>query len=87
MQVKSKETDGYNAVQLGHEDVKESRRRKPDQGHAAKANTVAKKFVRSGVWLTTSWPSCSCDDLGFGFADVKYVDISGTSKGKGTPAL
>ena len=46
MQVKTVRSDGYNAVQLGYEDVKPSRRKKPQLGHAAKAGTVPKKFVR-----------------------------------------
>ena len=37
MQVKTSETDGYNAVQLGYDDVKPSRRKKPETGHADKA--------------------------------------------------
>ena len=39
-QVKTVETDGYNAVQLGYEDVKENRRKKPAVGHAEKANSI-----------------------------------------------
>jgi large subunit ribosomal protein L3 len=85
MQVKNKETDGYNAVQLGFGDVKESRRRKPEEGHAAKANTVPKKFVRE--WrLADDTPAqvAMGDDVTVSvFADVKYVDVAGTSKGKG----
>ncbi len=85
MQVKSRETDGYNAVQLGFEDVKESRRRKPDEGHASKAGTVSKKFVRE--WrLADNTPAevSTGDDVTVSsFAEVKYVNVSGTSKGKG----
>jgi len=85
MQVKNKETDGYNAVQLGFGDVKESRRRKPEAGHAAKANTVPKKFVRE--WrLADDTPAqvAMGDDVTVSmFADVKYVDVAGISKGKG----
>ena len=46
MQVKTAQTDGYNAVQLGFEDVKTSRRKKPQIGHSQKADTAPKKFVR-----------------------------------------
>ena len=46
MQIKSAETDGYNAIQLGFDEVKPVRRKKPDIGHAKKANTEPKKFVK-----------------------------------------
>jgi large subunit ribosomal protein L3 len=46
MQVKTVDTDGYNAVQLGFEDVKASRRTKATVGHADKAKTAPKRFVR-----------------------------------------
>jgi large subunit ribosomal protein L3 len=43
MQVKTAETDGYNAVQLGFDDVKASRRKNPQVGHTQKADTAPKK--------------------------------------------
>ena len=43
-QVKSEETDGYNAVQVGFEDVKPSRSTMPIIGHDAKSNTAPKRF-------------------------------------------
>ena len=46
LQVKTPETDGYNAVQLGFDDVKTSRLKKPAEGHAKKANAVPKRFIR-----------------------------------------
>ena len=85
MQVKTTETDGYNAVQLGYDEVKKSNQKKPGIGHAQKANTSPKKFVKEmrltekaeeayepGQKITVS-----------AFTDVKYVDVAGTSKGKG----
>lgn len=85
MQVRTVAVDGYNAIQLGYEDIKESRRKKPQTGHAAKAGTVPKKFVRElrlpdeeevkykvGDKMTVS-----------AFSEVKFVDVTGTSKGKG----
>jgi large subunit ribosomal protein L3 len=85
MQVKTAETDGYNAIQLGYEDVKSSRRKKPEIGHAQKARTVPKRFIKEmrlpdGIEL----------EYGIGdtvtvaaFSESKFVDIVGTSKGKG----
>ncbi|MFC1737682.1 50S ribosomal protein L3 [Planctomycetota bacterium] len=85
MQVKTSETDGYNAVQLGFEEVKSSRRKKAEIGHAAGAKTVPKKFVKElrlakdveaeykrGDSLTVSI-----------FEAIDYVNVTGTSKGKG----
>ena len=45
-QVKSVETDGYNAIQLGFGDVKESKLNKPEKGHFAKANISSKKTFK-----------------------------------------
>ena len=83
LQKKTMEKDGYEALQLGYEDVKESRSNKPQIGHAAKANTAPKKYIKE----------VKCDemkDLEVG-AEVKVdlfkagdmVDIQGTSKGHG----
>ena len=85
MQVKTSESDGYSAIQLGFDDVKPSRRKKPEIGHTNKANTIPKKFVREmrlhdndeaeykqGDSLTVSV-----------FAEDSFVDVTGTSKGKG----
>ena len=46
LQKKTKEIDGYEALQLGYEDVKESRSTKPAIGHAKKAGTGPKKYLR-----------------------------------------
>ena len=46
VQLKTTETDGYNAVQLGFGEVKEKRVNKPEKGHFAKANVAPKKHLR-----------------------------------------
>lgn len=46
LQVKTAETDGYNAVQLGYEDKREVLSNKPAQGHVKKANTAPKRFIK-----------------------------------------
>jgi large subunit ribosomal protein L3 len=85
LQVKRVETDGYNAVQLGFDDVKPSRRKDPDVGHAEKAGTVPKKFVRE--WRLPNdaeVPYQVGDSLTVSvFSGNEYVDVTGTSKGKG----
>jgi large subunit ribosomal protein L3 len=82
-QIKTEEHDGYNAVQFGYEDVKPSRATMPIIGHDAKAGTAPKRFH-------TECSVENIDDVELGqtfdvslFEDVKFVDISGTSKGKG----
>ena len=82
-QVKSEETDGYNAIQIGYEDVKPSRATMPIIGHDAQAGTAPKRFHNEAR-------VDSVDDVELGqtfdvslFEDVKFVDVIGTSKGKG----
>ena len=45
-QVKTTETDGYNAIQLGYGDVKENRINRPEKGHFTKAKLALKKHLR-----------------------------------------
>jgi large subunit ribosomal protein L3 len=85
LQLKSTDSDGYNAVQLGFEDVKISRRKKPQLGHSKKSNTVPKKFVREmrlGDGVESDYEVGSFVTVSV-FSDTKYVDVIGTSKGKG----
>ena len=46
LQVKTVENDGYEAIQLGVDDKREVLTNKPAQGHAAKAKTTPKRFIR-----------------------------------------
>ena len=85
VQVKTVETDGYDAVQLGFGEVKESKVNKPVSGHFKKAGVAASKHLRE----FRTCEACK-DDLKVGdivkadvFADGDMVDIQGTSKGKG----
>jgi large subunit ribosomal protein L3 len=85
MQVKTADTDGYNAVQLGYDDVKTSRRKDPQIGHSEKAGSVPKKFVREMRLPNDAKPEYKVgDSLTVSvFGKDKFVDIIGTSKGKG----
>jgi large subunit ribosomal protein L3 len=85
MQVKTVETDGYNAIQLGYGDVKPSRRKNPQIEHAKRANSVPKKFVKELRLPNDAEPEYKVgDSLTVSvFAENKYVDVVGTSKGKG----
>ena len=89
MQVKVTATDGYNAVQLGYDEVKPSRRKKPQIAHAKKANTRPKKFVREMRLSGDSEPECKAgESLTVSvFADSKFVDVIGISKGKGNAGV
>jgi len=80
-QIKTVETDGYEAVQVGFADKKEKHTSKPEAGHFKKAGVEPKrhlaefkgfKDVKLGDVLTV--------DL---FNDAVFVDVVGTSKGKG----
>jgi len=85
LQVKTVKSDGYNAVQMGYDDVKPSRRKKPQLGHAQKSNTVPKKLIREMRLPHDTEPECKVgDSLTVSvFAQNEYVDVVGTSKGKG----
>lgn len=83
MQKKTKENDGYEAIQLGFEDIKESRATKAAKGHASKANTAPKRFlreVRGDEMLVNEIGSAISAEL-FSAGDI--VDVTGISKGKG----
>ena len=85
MQVKTTDTDGYNAIQLGYDDLKPSRSKNPQIGHAQKANTTAKKFVKEMRLPDDAEPDYKVGDsiTVSVFAENKSVDVVGTSKGKG----
>ena len=83
LQVKTAETDGYQAVQLGFCDKKESRATKPEAGHAQKANTNPKRFVKE---IAGEEMNCfkAGDEVKVNiFTEGEIVDVTGTSKGKG----
>jgi large subunit ribosomal protein L3 len=83
-QVKTKDSDGYSAVQLGYGDVKASRQKKPAIGHFRNAKTDPKHFIRE-LRLEESQNEYELGqelDVEV-FEQANYVDIVGTSKGKG----
>jgi len=80
-QVKTVETDGYNAIQLTTGVKKASRVTKAEAGHFAKANMEAGVKTRE---VRDAGDYALGDEIGVSaFADVKYVDVAGRSKGKG----
>lgn len=79
-QVRTKETDGYEALQLGFDDVKKAN--KAATGHAKKAGTVAKRKVVEFQGFEGEFKLGDAITVGH-FAEGEFVDVSGTSKGKG----
>ena len=86
MQVKTVETDGYNAIQLGVFDKKQNRANKAEIGHAQKANTTPKRFLKEIKDATGTYNVG--DKVGVDIFEVgEVVDVTGTSKGKGTQGV
>ncbi len=89
LQVKTKDADGYEAVQLGFEKARPSRSTRPQIGHARKANGVPQKFVRE-IRLAQPTEKALGDLVTveiFEEMGVKFVDVVGTSIGKGTQGV
>ncbi len=81
-QVKTKDNDGYDAVQLAYEDKKEKNTSKAEQGHYKKAGTTPKRKVVEfrGKFDNLKIGDVLTVDL---FSDDTWLDITGFSKGKG----
>ena len=84
VQVKTVETDGYDAVQVGYEDQKPQRVNKPLAGHYAKAGVDTKKHLAEfrpgeGETYEVGQVITVAD-----FEEGMKLDVTGTSKGKGT---
>ena len=82
-QKKTIETDGYEAVQLGFEDVKESKLSKPEAGHLKKAGVEAKKHLKEfrleGAATMNVGDVVKADT----FAAGDWIDVTGITKGHG----
>ncbi|MFC4804186.1 50S ribosomal protein L3 [Filifactor villosus] len=83
-QIKTKETDGYEAVQVGFGEVKEKRVNKPMRGHFAKSGVALKKYVRElkaedGIENYSLAQEIKADIFEVG----EKIDVTGISKGKG----
>ena len=81
LQKKTAETDGYQAVQLGFLDKKNVT--KPEQGHAQKANTNPKRFVKEFAGEEMMAFEVGQEVKANIFVEGEIVDVTGTSKGKG----
>ncbi|MEK4883259.1 50S ribosomal protein L3 [Bacillus sp. FSL W8-0223] len=83
LQKKTVETDGYEAIQLGFEDLREKLANKPQKGHAAKANTAPKRFIREIRGVDLSQYEVGQEVKVDIFAEGDVVDVTGVTKGKG----
>ncbi|MDF9844441.1 MULTISPECIES: 50S ribosomal protein L3 [unclassified Paenibacillus] len=83
LQKKDLNIDGYEAVQLGFSDKKESRSNKPEQGHAKKANATPKRYVREIRGVDLGALEVGQELKADVFTEGEFVDVTGTSKGKG----
>ncbi|MDP1835459.1 MAG: 50S ribosomal protein L3 [Chlamydiales bacterium] len=89
-QVKTTETDGYNAVQIGFQKVKakdprrqEARTPKPQRGHFAKNNIEPRKHLAETRVEKTDQYTIGQEIGVDAFEEIAYVDVTGVSKGKG----
>lgn len=81
LQKKTADTDGYQAVQLGYLDKKNVN--KPEEGHAKKANTNPKRFVKEIAGEEMMAFEVGQEVKANIFSEGEIVDVTGTSKGKG----
>ncbi|MCC3378125.1 50S ribosomal protein L3 [Paenibacillus farraposensis] len=83
LQKKDLENDGYEAIQLGFSDKKEKRSNKPEAGHAKKANTAPKRYVRELRGIDLAAYEVGQELKADVFTEGEFVDVTGISKGKG----
>ncbi len=83
VQKKTEEKDGYTSVQLGFEDVKESKLTKPELGHLKKAGTGMKKYLKEFRLEKAADMNVGDEIKADTFAAGDKVDVTGISKGHG----
>ena len=82
-QIKTKETDGYEAIQLASVNKREKLSNKPEQGHFKKSNSTPKRFLKEIRGVDVSSYSIGQELKADVFTEGEIVDVTGTSKGKG----
>jgi len=83
VQKKTSEKDGYEAIQLGFQDISERKLTKPELGHLKKASTPLKKHLKEFRLEDISTYSVGDELKADVFAEGDKVDVTGTSRGKG----
>ncbi|MDR1332052.1 MAG: 50S ribosomal protein L3 [Tannerella sp.] len=81
-QIKTKEGDGYEAVQLGFIDKKDKHTTKPEAGHFKKAGVTPRRHLAEFKNFETAYNPGDVITVDY-LSDAVYVDVAGTSKGKG----
>ncbi len=81
-QIKTEETDGYNAVQIAYGDKTEKHATKAELGHFKKAKTAPKRKVVELKGFVKDWKVGDVIGVDY-FNDDSWLDVSGISKGKG----
>ena len=82
-QVKTVETDGYNAVQVGFGEIRDVLVNKPRKGHFAKAGVANKRFLKEFKFENAADYTVGQEIKADIFAEGDKIDVTGTSKGKG----
>ena len=82
-QIKTKENDGYEAIQLGFGNTREKLATKASAGHTAKAQTTPKRFFREIKGVDVNSYTLGQEISADIFAPGEVVDVTGTTKGKG----
>ncbi len=82
-QIKTMETDGYEAIQLGFDTKREKLSNKAQKGHLAKANTAPKRFIKEIRGVDISKYQLGQELTVEVFEEGEMVDVTGISKGKG----
>jgi large subunit ribosomal protein L3 len=82
-QVRTRENDGYDAVQLGFEDVSDKRCAKPQRGHFKKSDTAPKRFMREERLAAPAELALGATVKADVFNAGDLVDVTGTMKGRG----
>jgi large subunit ribosomal protein L3 len=82
-QIKTKENDGYEAIQLGFDTKREKLATKASAGHTAKANTTPKRFFREFKGVDINEYTVGQEIKADIFAAGEVIDVTGTTKGKG----
>jgi large subunit ribosomal protein L3 len=83
LQLKDLENDGYEAIQLGFSDKKEKNAIKPELGHAKKAGATPKRYIKEFRGITLTDYTIGQEIKADLFSAGEFVDVTGTSKGKG----
>lgn len=82
-QKKTEEKDGYNAVQLGFQDIAERKLSKPEQGHLQKAGVPLKKVLKEFKLNAAADMNVGDEVKADTFEKGDHIDVTGISKGKG----